>query len=243
MECRRNSCPWCRRKNVQETAAKLGINETLTEKPVRYAVLSTTRTWVDDATLREGWAQFARRVRKEVCPESGFFWVRERTTGRRDGIRRTHYHSGWNTLEGDDQAAAVAAISNQVWGRIAGAYSERAHGWQRVWDAGGLARYMAGLVGHHLKESQALGPEFKGRRFAVSRGFYAIESSELNKRARAAVRDQRLVYRLEKAMASDESVPDALPEEIWDEMLTKRLEAARALPKARIVPVPRGYWG
>src|SRR6187549_3399192 len=44
--CGRNGCPVCRRRNVQITAAKMGINQGLTDRPVTHAVLSTTRDWV-----------------------------------------------------------------------------------------------------------------------------------------------------------------------------------------------------
>ncbi len=39
-------------------------------------------------------------------------------------------------------------------------------------------------------------------------------------------------------MADDDSIPDHLPEEIWDEALTARLEQAeRAREYCRIVPI------
>jgi hypothetical protein len=220
----------------------MGLNAARTETPPTAAVLSTTREWVDDSTLREGWAQFARRVRREVHPDARYAWFREWTTGKRDGIRRTHYHSIWSHVD-DDEAQVVAGISREVWGRVAGAYSEHAHGAKRVWDAGGLARYVAGLAGHHLKAGQAPPPGWTGRRFGTSRGFYATPPAELRKEATAAVRDARLVAHLERVMADDETTPDQLPVEIWDELLTARLEAARARPPVRVVRVSPGMWG
>lgn len=224
---------------MQITAAMMGLNASRSDAPPTTAVLSTTREWVDDATLREGWAQFARRVRREVHPDTRYAWFREWTTGKRDGIRRTHYHSIWSHLD-ERQGHAVASISHEVWGRIAGAYSEHAHGAQRVWDAGGLARYVAGLAGHHLKAGQAPPPGWSGRRFGTSRGFYATDPSELRKEATAAVRDARLVAHLERVMADDGITPADLPDEIWDELLTDRLEAARARPPVRIVRIAPG---
>ena len=240
--CRRNSCPYCRRRNVQVTAAKMGINQTLRERPVTHAVLSTTRDWVDESRLREGWRQMARRVRREVNGGAGYAWFREWTTGERaaDGFRRTHYHSTW-VLDDDDQAQAVAEISNDVWGRIANATSDRAHGWKRVWDAGGLARYIAGLVGHHLKQGQAPPAGWTGRRFGTSRGFYAIDSRELDKRAIAAVRDERLVHHLERELVDSGNVPDGLPIEIFDELLTARFDEAKLRPQPRIVRLANGW--
>jgi hypothetical protein len=242
--CRRNRCPVCRRRNVQETAAKMGLNQSLSDRPVSHAILSTTRNWASEELLREGWRQVAREVRSRrgVCPEARYAWFREWTTGRADGIRRTHYHSIW-ALDNDDQAADVAAISHRIWKRLTNAYSEQAHGWQRVWDAGGLARYVAGLVGHHLKAEQAPPPGWSGRRFGTSRGFYAIDSRELDKQAKAAVRDDRLRWHLEQAMASDDSIPDRLHADIWDDVLSARLEEARSRPPVRIVRVDPRSWG
>jgi cobalamin biosynthesis Mg chelatase CobN len=220
----------------------MGLNAMRSETPPTTAVLSTTREWVDDATLREGWAQFARHVRRDVHPDTRYAWFREWTTGRNDGIRRTHYHSIWSHLT-DEQGQHVARISHEVWGRLAGAYSEHAHGSQRVYDAGGLAKYVAGLAGHHLKAGQAPPPGWSGRRFGTSRGFYATDPAELRKEATAAVRDDRLRRHLEHVMADDDTLPDALPADIWDELLTERLEAARARPPVRIVRIKPGTWG
>jgi hypothetical protein len=228
---------------VQVTAAKMALNQSLRERPLTHAVLSTTRDWVDDATMREGWAQFARRVRREVNEQASYAWFREWTTGdgpRSDGIRRTHYHSTW-TLDGDDEAKAVAEISNDVWGRLTAATSEKAHGWKRVYDAGGLARYIAGLVGHHLKAGQAPPPGWAGRRYGTSRGFYAIDSRELDAQAKAVVRDERLAHHLERAMVDELNVPDGFPAEILDELLSERIEIARARPKPRIVRLDRNW--
>jgi hypothetical protein len=226
---------------VQVTAAKMALNQRLTDRPVTHAVLTTTRDWVSEGTLREGWAQFARRVRREVNDQARYAWFREWTEGRNDGIRRTHYHSTW-ALDDDDQARAVARISNEVWERVAGAWSPDAHGWQRVWDSGGLARYVAGLVGHHLKANQAPPPGWSGRRYGTSRGFYAIDSHELDAQAREAVRDSRIAHRLERAMVDElQHIPGQLPSDIWDELLSERLEAARARPKPRVVRLPQGW--
>jgi hypothetical protein len=213
----------------------MGLNQTLTDRPISHAVLSTTRLWVEQAALSAGWKEMHRLVRRDVCPTARYAWFREWTPGRNDGIRRTHYHSTW-ALDNDEQAAEVAAISNTVWATRAGAYSEKAHNAKRVWDAGGLTRYIAGLVGHHLKGDQAPPPGWTGRRFGTSRGFYAIDSRELDRQAKAAVRDDRLRHHLERVMADDDAIPDRLPVEIWDEVLTERLaRAERAREHVRIV--------
>jgi hypothetical protein len=233
--CARNSCPYCRRRNVQVTAAKMGLNQTLTDRPVTHAVLSTTRDWVPQATLAAGWKEMGRLVRRDVCPTARYAWFREWTTGdHSDGVRRTHYHSTW-ALDSDDQAGDVAAMSNRVWATRAGAWSGKAHGWKAVYDAGGLTRYIAGLVGHHLKSNQAPPAGWSGRRFGTSRGFYAIASDELDRQAKALVRDDRLRHHLEQTMGDALNVPDGLPEQIWDELLTARLEEAKDRPPPRIV--------
>jgi len=240
--CGRNGCPVCRRRNVQITAAKMGINQGLTDRPVTHAVLSTTRDWVSQDVLASGWKEMARLVRRDVCSTARYAWFREFTD--RDAThdwKRTHYHSTW-ALDSDDQAQAVAEISNHVWASRAGAWAEKAHGWQRVWDAGGLTRYIAGLVGHHLKANQSPPPGWTGRRFGTSKGFYAIDSRDLDRDAKAAVRDDRLRWHLERAMAGDDGLPNYLPETIWDEVLTSRLEHARSLPPVKIVRVDPRTW-
>jgi hypothetical protein len=224
---------------VQQTAAKMGLNQAITDQPVTHAVLSTTRDWAAPQTLREGWHQFARRVRSEVKPDARFAWFREFT--ERDAThdwRRTHYHSTW-ALDSDDQAQQVARISNEVWGRITGAVDERAHGWQAVYDAGGLTRYMAGLVGHHLKASQAPPPGWSGRRYGTSRGFYALDSRELDRQAKAVVHDDRLWHHLEREVA--DQAPDGLPEQIVDEVVTARLQEIRKQPPPRLVHLRDGF--
>lgn len=242
--CGRNGCPVCRRRNVQQTAAKMAIVQTLSDRPVTHAVLSTTRDWVETDTLREGWRQMSRGAKRHILGEAPrYSWHREWSVKPISGteLRRTHYHSTW-ALENDDQAQAMAELSNEVWGRLAGAHSDKAHGWKRVWDAGGLARYLAGLVGHHLKEGQAPPPGWTGRRFGTSRGFYPIDPLELDRQAKVAVSDDRMVWHLERAMADDEAIPDGLPAAIWDELLTARLEEARSRPPVRVVRVDPSTW-
>lgn len=232
--CGRNDCGYCRPRNVQVTAAMMGLNATMQANPPTQAVLTTTRDWVDEVTLREGWAQMARRVRREIHPETGYAWFREWTRGLSDGIRRTHYHSIWTHVDGE-QGAAIADVSREVWGRLAGAYSERAHGAQAIWDAGGLARYVAGLAGHHGRtgKGQDAPPGWTGRRVGTSRGFYAMPADELRRQARDAVRDERLRHRLEVAVT--EGSADRLPEWIVDEAVTARLQALKQNPP----PAPR----
>lgn len=242
--CGRNDCPYCRPRNVQVTAAMMGLNATLSAKPVRTAVLSTTREWVDEDTLRNGWKDVARRVRSEVDPEAGYAWFREWTRGKSDGVRRTHYHSTWtcDCCHGE----ALAEISRDVWSRLAGAYSEKAHGAKPIWDAGGLTRYVAGLAGHHLKSGQAPPPGWTGRRFGTSKGFYAIPADELRSRAAVAVRDERLVHRMTQALwerwPGDEDGPGMMDVELYDERLTELLELERAKPRVRVVRVRPGLF-
>jgi hypothetical protein len=222
----------------------MGIAQTLSDRPVTHAVLSTTRDWVETDTLREGWRQMSRGAKRHILGEDPrYAWFREWSVRPIAGTdqRRTHYHSTW-ALDNDDQAQAVVELSLEVWGRLAGAHSDQAHGWQNVWDAGGLTRYLAGLVGHHLKQGQAPPPGWTGRRFGTSRGFYPLDPRELDRQAKTAVRDDRLRWYLERTMADDDTVPDHLPADIWDDVLTARLELARTRPPIRIVPVPPNHW-
>ena len=158
-------------------------------------------------------------MRREVHPRAGYAWFREWTTGKSDGVRRTHYHSTWTRIETDEAGAAVAAISNEVWARLAGAWSEKAHGFKRIYDAGGLARYVAGLAGHHLKTGQAPPPGWSGRRVGTSRGFYGGDARELRTEAETLVRDERLSHRL--LVELFDGAPDSLPLEIVDEVLNR----------------------
>jgi hypothetical protein len=43
-------------------------------------------------------------------------------------------------------------------------------------------------------------------------------------------------------MASDDAIPDGLPAEIWDELLTARLEEARAQPRPKVIAVADDFW-
>jgi hypothetical protein len=243
--CGRNGCSYCGVRNVQVTATMMGLNaERSTVKP-SHAVLTTTREEVDDATVREAWRQFARGVRRSLGRPVPYAWFKERTTGeapRSGGIRRLHFHSAWSGLR-DDEGAAVRDISQDVFGRLTGAYSERAHGVKRVWDTGGLTRYFAGLVGHHLKYEQSAAAEGERvRRVGTSRGYYVTDPAELRREATVVVRDERVAYRLFRAIV--EAVPDGLPEHIVDEVLTERLRAVKAAgrPSCRVVPVPANWW-
>lgn len=259
IRCKRNRCPSCRPRNVQVTAAMMGLNAARSAKPPRVAVLSTTREWVEDATLREGWKEVARRARKYVDPDASYAWFREWTEGRNDGVRRTHYHSTWSTdaVHGE----ALAEISREVWSRLTGAYSPKAHGHQPIWDAGGLARYVAGLAGHHLKSNQAPPPGWSGRRFGTSRGFYATDALELRKEAEAAVRDERIAFRLRQAIEPPHLTAETIIErmqgaeldamqalrqlvdEHYDQELTQLLEEVRKQPPVRVVRIKPGTFG
>jgi hypothetical protein len=218
----------------------IGLNETAdSSRPVRIALLTTTKDWVDDATLREGTAQFVRRVRREVTPECQYVWMREWTTGRArrsGGLRRTHKH--WlPKCVSEAHSEALVAVAADVWGRIAGA--ER-HFVSRVWDAGGLARYMAGLVGHHLKETQAPPEGWRGRRVGTSRAYYVKPAAELRARAEELTRDRALIRRLETELVDE--LPDGVTADVFDDLLTARFEQAKLEPPPRVVAVPPDYW-
>jgi hypothetical protein len=218
----------------------LGLNEAAdASRPIRIALLTTTRDWLDDATLREGTAQFVRKVRREITGDFQYAWMREWTTGRArrsGGVRRTHKHWLPKGVSEDD-ADALLGVAADVWGRIAGA--ER-HFVKRVWDAGGLARYMAGLVGHHLKETQAPPAGWRGRRVGTSRAYYIKPAAELRARAEELTRDRALVHRLEAELTDE--LPDGITEDVFDDVLTLRFEQAKAQPPPRVVAVPRDYW-
>jgi len=223
------------------TASMLGIDAAAGNPPT-LAITTTTRDhWIDNATIREGTAQFARKIRRDVAPNFQYAWMREWTTGRgtrAGGHRRTHKHWCGKGVTVED-AEAITSVAADVWGRLTGATEHRA---QPVWDAGGLGRYVAGLVGHHLKESQAPPPGWKGRRFGTSKAYYTVPASELRARAETAVRDQRLVHRLEYELASEFEARDIIDATIFDEVLTVRYEAALRQPKPTVRQIPYRAW-
>jgi len=224
------------------TAAMLGLDAQLGDAPT-LALMTTTNRWVSAGELRQTTAQFVARVRKEVAPGFQYAWLREWTTGlkARDGRRRTHYH--WPCKGVDrDASGALSAIASEVWGRRAGGYVA---GVKPVWDATGLGRYVAGLVGHHLKAAQGPPDGWKGRRYGTSRGYYSAAASELRARAEAIVRDDRLVALLERELADEFGGPDAIEgpwADLWNEQLEHRYVAAIRRPPPRVVEVPLDFW-
>ena len=99
---------------------------------------------------------------------------------------------------------------------------------------------MAGLVGHHLKEAQEAPAGWRGRRIGTSRGYYVEPAAELRAQAEQLTRDRSLVCRLEVELAAD--LPDGLPEDIFDDLLTARFDEARAQPPPTVVAVSWDYW-
>jgi hypothetical protein len=168
------------------------------------------------------------------------------------GRRRTHKH--WLTKGVPvERKTELVEIAVDVW-RIAGADQ---HFVQEVWDAGGAARYLAGLVGHHLKASQAPPKGWRGRRVGQSRGYYSEAASALRVRAEQAVRDDRLVARLEREVEGQLGVETVEVDEergrlhrvvhiadefLFDELLAEQFEQAKQRPKPRVVPVSYDFW-
>jgi hypothetical protein len=245
LPCKRVTCPYCGIRNVQTTAVMMGLNAERSEVKPSHAVLTTTRDEVADDVIREAWHQYARGVRREVGRAVPYAWFKERTTGeapRSGGVRRVHFHSAWSGLS-DEEGGCVRDVSREVFGRLTGAYSRKGHGVQRVWDTGGLVRYFAGLVGHHLKHEQSAAVEgARVRRVGTSRGYYVTDPKELRREAAAIVRDERIEYRLRASIL--EGVADGLPEWILDEVLTERLRELQGQerPSYRVVKVARGWW-
>jgi len=221
----------------------LGLDALASDSPPQLVLFTSTRRWLPDWELRETTAQFVRRVRRSVAPGFQYAWCREWTTGRAarsGGARRTHYHWSLKGVEREHQAALSRAAS-EVWGRRSGGYI---CGVQPCWDAAGIGRYMASLVGHHLKAAQAPPPGWEGRRVGTSKGYYALPARELRARAETLVREDALLWRLERVV-SDEVLGDVntLDAFTYDEFVVPALEAeyVRALrePAPMVVPVDR----
>jgi len=240
--CGRNSCPVCRRRNVFITAAMLGLDAAV-KSPV-LAVTTTTERWLAEWELREATAQFVRAIRREISPGFEYAWQREWTTGLAEtsgGRRRTHYHWLTKGVERDD-AEAIQQVARRIWGRLAGAH---VHHVQSVWDAAGFGRYIAGLVGHHLKQAQAPPPGWRGRRMGASRGYYSIPALELRGRAEALVREERLIVRLERFLADEFAGPDYLDGpwlDLWEQALEDDYVRAIGQPAPRVVGVAWDFW-
>jgi hypothetical protein len=224
------------------TAAMLGADALVS--PPRLVITTTTRDWwIDDATLREGTRQFVRTIRSEIAPAFEYAWLREWTTGagpRAEGKRRTHKHWLAKHVAPLD-SGAIRHVAEDVWGRLAGATE---HFVQEVWNAGGIARYIAGLVGHHLKVEQAPPPGWRGRRFGTSRGYFSRPAAELRREAEIAVRDERLRVRLEAAIREHLAAQGAesTAAEDVDALLARRVQQAREAGPPRVIKVPGGYW-
>lgn len=245
--CGRNRCAVCRRRNVMVTAAMLGLDAGLGEAPA-YVLLTTTERWLADWQLRRVNEEFVRRVRREISAAFEYAWLREWTSGEAPtsgGVRRTHYHWPCKGIR-REHGAGLARVASEVWAKRAGA---PVVGVKPVWDAAGLGRYLAGLVGHHLKAEQAPPPGWSGRRFGASRGYYSLPAAELRARAEELVREARLVGRLERELVrlgyDGREWPDWL-DGPWADAFVDALEDeyVRAIrqPPPRVVRVPYDYW-
>lgn len=177
----------------------------------RLVATTTTRDPVSPRRLRDGQAQFAKRVRQKVEPSAEYCSFLEFTTGtakRSGGVRRPHFHSLWKGLE-PEQAAEVLAVAREVWGRIAGA---TVHEVEEIRTPAGAAMYVAS---HHQKESQAP-PKSWGpvRRVRPSRGYYGAPAPALREQAVHAVHDKRFRHALERAMVEADVPEDVIAEQL-----------------------------
>lgn len=242
IRCGRNGCPVCRRHNAYVTAAMFGL-DAAQDSPV-LALTTTTRVWIPDWKLRRVTEEFVEKVRGRISPEFQYAWEREWTTGlgeRSGGLRRTHYHWLLKGV-GREDGSALLDVAREVYGRHAGSW---VHHVQPVWDAAGFGRYIAGLVGHHLKAAQSAPKGWKGRRVGTSRRYYSQAASELRARAEGMVREERLIGRLERQLADEFAGPDVLEGpwlDQWNDALEREYVAAIMRPAPRVVPVPPDYW-
>lgn len=239
LPCGRNSCAWCRRRNAYVTAMMFGIDAAAGNPPV-LALTTTTERHSEDWELRETTAQFVRKLRERVAPEVHYAWEREWTTGlrARDGRRRTHYHWLLKNVP-RDAGPAIVRTAQDVYRRRAGAWR---HDVRPVWDAAGFGRYIAGLVGHHLKEAQRPPDGWKGRRVGTSRGYYSIPAAELRRCAEVAVAEERLIRGLESRLATELPGDGQIPGDVWEELLEHEYVRAIGTAPPRVVPVAHDYW-
>lgn len=180
----------------------------------------TTRDQVTAATLREGQRQVVRQVRHELGHSARYCSFVEWTTGRRDGVRRPHMHALWKDVH-PDEAAVIEQAARDVFGRLAGAHVHEA---AALRTPAAAAAYVAS---HHLKESQAPPPSWRGvRRVRPSRGYWSIPAKELRQLATAYVRERRLEVRA-AALAQERGLPPEAWEPIFETLDRSRVEVVR----------------
>jgi hypothetical protein len=237
--CKRNSCPFCSRRNASINAAMLGLDAA--ERCPTIAATTTTRDAVTAAELRQGFAYMTKLIRGRHA-DAEYAALIEWTTGRAaksGGIRRPHFHSLWKGVPADD-VTAVRAIAKRVWTNVAGAKS---HVVEEIRTPAGAVMYVGR---HHLKESQAPPPGFVGlRRIRTSRGYYARPARELRAEAELQVRAGKLRLLLTDATmrelgelleAGNLEAAQALYERL-EEALDERVQAALTGPKPRVVRI------
>jgi hypothetical protein len=95
---------------------------------------------------------------------------------------------------------------------------------------------------HHLKESQAPPPGWSGRRLRAAKGWWERGAAETRASAKLAVRDARLLALLRAALfeeLDERGMAEPLPEDLLDDLLAARLEAAKAR-RVEVVRIEEG---
>lgn len=216
--CNRSSCPVCSRRQGMITAAMVGIDAAQDQPSVVSTI--TTRDRVTPATLREGQRQVVRRVRDALGHAARYCSFVEWTTGKYDGRRRPHMHALWKDVH-PDEAEVIEDAARDVFGRLAGAYVHEA---AALRTPAAAAAYVAS---HHLKESQAPPPSWRGvRRVRPSRGYWSIPAKELRAMATAQVRERRLEARA-VALVQERGLPAEAWEPIFEALDRSPVEVVR----------------
>jgi hypothetical protein len=201
-----------------------GLDAAEGDSPKVAATITTQRPGVTNGVLREALAQGTREIRRTVAPDALYGGTLEFTTGeaaRSGGVRRPHLHLLWKHVDPDDGDRIRQALTGPF-KRLTGAHS---HVVEEIRSPGRAVRYVAA---HHLKESQAPPPSWRGRRVWTSKGWWSIGADETRRRASEAFRENRLVWLCERELANElREVEGSVPADVWDELLAGRIEKRR----------------
>ena len=173
--------------------------------PEIWCVLTTRTPTVDLRPFRHGRTKVMLALRRR-WPEAQYVCLLEYTRGyakRSQGLRRPHWNILFKGIPREDLAQAADVI-RRVWCQHADARPQAQYVGEVDRGVAGLARYVAE---HFHKEDQLPPPNFKGKRFNPSRGYWNGDLT--TEQMRASARESLLYRRLLKEAAVEHGLRDA----------------------------------